>query len=1472
MSILIDKINSAKYIYSSNTKWGLNKYVCDIEYYTEEPLDDLYYVICSILDSEDGGYYDKYILGIMLGFSMKDKISNGKHEVYYDVAEVHIFDDILKKVESEHLIKTDERYVYLTELGRISVQEKKHYQFFIGTQDLYEHSSLKSSKPTNLLLFPFYVDMGISTNIRIKKQIWPDDDIIKDIIYYKTDHLKARLALHSEKPFNIYKAELEPYYDLEIIKVPVKLYQYNEEYIPAIMHGDSLADKATELVCEDLNSLKRENIVLECLFQKLWDDKSAILDYIALEPYVELVDYEELTKDARTVWSDNQLFDLIVKYATPTCWRNVSRYCNIDILHKYIDKYKDYLDWPILTERIDDGFLLDNFHEYPWDLEILSEDVNRKISVIEKLITLQKDTEEDWNWYELEHRLTRDFVLSHLDIVKIDLSSYTIDTDEIRQAILRFIDKRWNWSIIETQFDLQFIYDNINELSHHLCFTQLFDRVFTDSNWAIKFTTNNQFRSVVAKASKDGGMLSSAIFNDKDYIWSDTIIDLFLENKLLSWGTTPYMVGFECNPHIVWTEVLFKKYCHNITSQEGYAYVSSQIKDIDIIIDSPEFEWNWDVISSNKSLLSDIRLYSLYGTRLNWNNVIENLADTSFLQSIHNINSLIGGDFQAWSSFSTKADIDYVIKTYRESQYPWDWTVLTKRMFQQLKLENLGNKLFVNQWDWAYLSGHVGADFLITNLEKYNQYWDWGVALPRIFIIENKFNYTFLNRLARIITNISLPEKRKDAWTALTSQYAFRSLKKLIKDTIGNPDYCWDIDYFCQHNEFNIFSDLEICRNLVNWDILSSSPAVDNSFKFNRKLGIKVFAWHEEVRNVLTDDRNHWDFMSLSHFESLRDEKWFISQFKDYIDWEFISASSKIFCENDKQLLNDIIDAYKSYIDFKALSRRNDVDIRQILKINQRGNYDFNDLAKRHIINIDLQLVEKMPNYPWDWQMVSSSPSFNPTSEFLLSHIKYDLNWEALSSQDNDKAWSDEHLILVVASNATICKQIDWYSLSSKNYFPLTYSILHTVPANKLNWKRLSGRKAIGPFVTDFTDFIDWSVLSDNRNVITLDLDCLEKYKDYLDWNVICRKNDFVFTNEILEKFSKYIDWDLASESLSIQFSNNLVDKYKDKWNWPVLVKNKAFNNKVELSEMPYVKQLNIVDFIKKFPRAPKAYHFTHMENAVKIIQSMKLQSRNYADGNFSNSAGTNVNRTEKAHGFARFYFMPKSPTQFYNEFLGKDIDDKYYQRALNLGLPKCPLPVFFLFDIQELLSVMPDLCYYSNGNMQKDSSKCFKVIENPNRIKAKEIYVDCYDTKDERQQEFLVEGELDFSKLKDVRICCCDNNQADMLKQELKGTKWEDVVSVDNTLYEHENKELFYMQKPDTIKISTNYRCPYEFRISYSGSQVPGIVNTNNVIRQRGNNIYVSDSVEIKKDTQYEIYFEVNRPRSGSWLIYKNK
>lgn len=1489
---MTEGIESAELVCEAFTKWGLKKYTCDIKYYTEEPLDDLFFVICSVLNLAEDKRQSKCGLGILLGFALKDQKDEEGRKIYYDKAEEGLFEDILRLVENERLIRVEGGIVSLTELGRISLKERKHYKFFSGTQEIYEHSAINSKTPMSLLMFPFYADMGISTSVKTDTAIWPEDHGIENIIYYENDQLKKRLELQSKEKSNIYFAEEQKYFEIEAPKVPVRLYKRGDEYIPVLLNGDRIAQKATELINNGLNPSKKENIILECLFQKLWNDDSAVLDYKSLEPYFDLVDYQELAKDSRVVWKDGRLFDKIVERASASCWRHITANCNVDVICKNLEKLRGLVDWPTLTERVDDSFLKNNFLTYPWDLEVISNDDERDIHVIEDLLLTGKESCEDWDWEALGERLTEDFVISHLDVVDVDLTKYTEDSEVIQNAIVSYGNRRWDWDKIEETFNLRFLLEHIEKLRHHLKFEPLFDRIFTSPIWAAEFIKSKTFRNAVENATRQGGALHSTTLNSKTYIWTNGIIDFLSSVGLILWRTTPYITGFECNPLLTWSKEFFNRYSKNVTTDEGRRFVSQQIKDADIIINANGFAWDWEAISSNTALLSDKRLFLLFGDNLTWSIVLKNQKNAPFLESIDKIDSMIGNDTDAWSSFSQIADLEYVKKTWHNL---WDWQILTKRLFIgeggiSLNLNALGHKDFVSLWNWTYLSENVEIDFLKENLGKYGQYWDWNKVIPRIVPEERKFDTDLLRRYALTLAKVEDSAKRKNVWAVLTAQYtSIDDIKRIIEETGHDcSTFKWDIEQICKTKGFNIFRDLDFLKGYTDWDAISCSNAIDKCLTYNKRLGIKEKAWKEDVRKIVRDNKSRWNFYSLTRFESLKDERWFLSDYKGKIDWKHISQYSKVFCEKDKQTLNDIIEEYKSYIDFIALSKRDDVDINQIIKICPIADYDYNSLIERGKIRATMGLVTNNPKYAWDWHLITSSPDFQPTPDFLLRHIYNDINWEALSSSQDTAIWESEKLIKAVAKDARINQQINWFAITTADNFPISFSTFCVIPFEKLNWDKLSSRKEIIALLDFCKEWINWRVLSNSDNYGLGDINFLSRYADYLDWGEVCNKTRFKFSNEILEIFADYIDWTAASGSEDIEFSGQLVNKYIDRWNWAVLKTNKAFHNTVDITSLPYVKQKNIVRFVSHFnginsefcfDGRPKAYHFTHMDNAVKIIRSMKLQSRDLANGSFSNSAGSVVNKTDKAHKYARFYFAPKSPTQFYNEFLGKDKDDSsyYYEKAKNQKFPKCPLPVFFIFDIGEILSVFPDLCYYSNGNMQKNVAKAYRVTEKPDYIKANEIFArPDWIYKDERQQEFLVEGELDFSKLRNVQICCYNEYQANMLRKELRkeqnGSQWADIIYCNPDLYVQKNKQLTFEEERNCLKIYTDYKEPYELKISYTEGFEPTIINKDKIKGQKGNNIYMDSSVYLKKDAPFEVYFEVREPRYGSWLIYKNE
>lgn len=1441
-------IQESEYIYSAQTKFSLKKFPCEISYFETEDFDDLSYVICSIISTNDNGIYDKRSLGLLLGFAVTEVHNNDEPEIYYDRAEVELFEELLKAVASEHLIEVVDGTVSLTELGKISLKEGKKFHFYRARMDLYEFLKIYAENKDDIDFFPFRKDLGITSQIQGSNLYWPKDDEVGNCIYHHRNRLIRRLELQLQTPVYIYHAAQGEYFDVEVREVPVSLYSHSREYFPVVNKNDNIAIDATLLVNNGHNSGKRTDIVQECLFKKLWDDRSAELDYNTLEPFTELVDFEELARDSRTVWQDQKLFDLIVSNANVSCWKSLTRCCDLNQIYRNIDSIKGHLDWPVFTHRAEDDFIIATFQTYPWDLEVLSSDFSRSESVLEQLILQNKDTQESWNWDELGRRLSREFILAHLDLVDVNLFDFTEDTGEIKDAIEQYPSKRWDYERIESHFSLDFILKNIRRFGSYMGYERLMDRVFTDCSVYPRYIANQDFVAAMTQACQDDGPLSTTVVNEKDYIWTPDVIEFFTSLELLSWQSTPYMKGFEANPSILWDEPFFNRFGHNVSSALGKEIVSSRIDNVRIILHNPEFMWNWKAISSNQKLTSDIELYRHFGHNLDWEQVFVSTDDVALLESIPNIKEYIGDNKAAWTAFSSIASIGYVTSHFKSDRFPWDWTVLTQRLFSSLKLENLGHSLFVDHWDWTYLSKNLNIEFIEKNLDKYKAYWDWSIVIKRLRQKHRIFDNDFMDSLAVIMTNISGTQKCEKAWTAFTSSFSFRELRKLIKETTHKKAYWWDVNYFCQLPEFDVFRDTIEFKSMIDWEFFSSSTIIDEKLRFNPNLGIKYKAWESDVKNLFNATERFWNFRAISKFKSLQSQRWFLEKYKTKLDWTELSKESKIFKERDKQRLNEIIEHFKDVLDFGQLSHRTDVDIKQIMVICRDADYDYNELFKRNAIEVDPRFVYAHSEYEWDWYELTSNPEFIPTVKFLIVNIDENINWRAVSSLDNEKLWSSEALIRKIASNSEISNMIDWRTLSKRSYFPASAEILEMIPSDVLNW-----------------DYI-----SKNESFPINDSNVLTRFKEYLNWPVLCSRAAFHFTEYILSEFTDYIDWDIASSSQNIQFSKELVDKYQDRWNWPVLVKNRAFHNRIDISELPYGKQLNIIDFIHLFGyRRPKAYHFTHMSNAIKILKSMKLQSRNNAEGKFTNSAGTNVDRTNKAHRFARFYFTTHTPTQFYNEFLGKDQGMPYYNRAKGLGLPKCPLPVFFVFDIEEILMAMPEKCFYSNGNMQKDSSRFFKVIEDPTQLKAREIF-DKYN-KDERQQEFLVDGELDFSKLHKVGIYCSDERQADYLRKGLAGTRWESVIRVDTSLYEMQNKQLHFVNDDDKLTISTDYGEPFEFRISYQDDNIPEIHNAQSILRQRGHDIFMRNHVEIDTNTQFEVYFEVKQPRVGSFLIYKS-
>ena len=268
------------------------------------------------------------------------------------------------------------------------------------------------------------------------------------------------------------------------------------------------------------------------------------------------------------------------------------------------------------------------------------------------------------------------------------------------------------------------------------------------------------------------------------------------------------------------------------------------------------------------------------------------------------------------------------------------------------------------------------------------------------------------------------------------------------------------------------------------------------------------------------------------------------------------------------------------------------------------------------------------------------------------------------------------------------------------------------------------------------------------------------------------------------------------------------------------------------------------------------------------------------------------MDRRNTAHNYARFYFRTKTPTQFYNECLGHDSESgywkewyykgnhrkwkSYYPQAKNLGLPKCPIPVFFKFDLKEVLMKMPNKCFYSTGNMQTNWSQVKKVSKEPNSLNVLHLYSSIDDPdnyKQYSQQEFLIEEEFDFSTLDSFEIICYDEEQVNILKSQLGNNPiCKKIYSDGWNVYHRGNRELQISQTLSEISIVSEYRNSAYLSIKGEGIKELQILETEHIQKETKTEIIAYPEITfVKTEKPIEVYFVDTSIGKREWLIYKN-
>ncbi len=851
-------------------------------------------------------------------------------------------------------------------------------------------------------------------------------------------------------------------------------------------------------------------------------------------------------------------------------------------------------------------------------------------------------------------------------------------------------------------------------------------------------------------------------------------------------------------------------------------------------------------------------------------------------------------------------------------------------------------------WDWEFLTCQRIDNSKFSNdkfLIKYSKYLFWPFLIKEHYTVDELNPEERLYPLAILLQSASDAISIK-TWQEITRKTPFKKLITSIEKYKEEALFKWDWDYISSSKYIPIdHKFLSTYSVKINWNLLSSNSILSSFFQFSKVVYRDTRQWLDRTLEYLYAYRNEWDFTALSSINNITWNERIISEFEDKWDWYKLSAESPLLTNSNKEKRITEYDArrlnrFSSLIDWGALSIRYEVTLYPAL-VSKFSNHpwDWEKLSSHPRFELTKEFILENSAKPWNYHALSSHSFFKVDKDVLLQlqDKDWDYNWLSKASWiDNDtlltlsdKQWnwqllsSSKNLIFDLNLLRLFVQQSDsnWSSILNSDSIHITPDTIKLLVSNNvLNnelWVSLSSHKNLDfqqhpDLLIEYNSKWDWITLVRSWKLDFNNITILSSYQDSIDWNLLCESEKFSPSPEILFKFKEFLNWKIISGM--IVFDINGLRLFKDFFDWEYISQNTSINFTIEMVDefmmywdyfylkenisIPLNIREHIIQIVNSIPELElylilKAkhsswsgyiYHFTHLTNAIEIIKNKKILSRNKAIG-FADAAGAVVGRRHTAHEFARFYFRPQTPTQFYNECLGLDITDKYYESALRLGLPKCPIPVFFRFNLQEVLLKMRDKCYMSNGNMQTNWAVVKPVLQMLSKFNFSDVYSTIFNTSDGdyrtyinySQQEFLIKDEFDFTSIINFDIIVrSEKDKEALIKRIGERSQYANrikVSSYSDDIYHNQNKDIECEYSDGILDISTNYiGNGYKsgmFIVQFpSGTKYELI--SGNVINATESMIcaYPSLNIKFENHTSLKVYFQ-DEIKNTKWELY---
>lgn len=1464
-------MNSIKKTYTSFPfEWSVKSSSYQIGYRKAFNINVIDETFCSIINAK-GNIIEFSKLCYLLGFNLQDP------------AETDIFNIYLKGLTEYNLIEIDKEVILLTDFGQDALQSKLKYKYYFAATELLENQTATGESLDFSFKSLFDIENSLSHEREITKEIFDNpqlkqklqlqlfgSDIYKGEIIelYQTDHYISYKSISLEcEPFEIDNSVQVTIYKGGINKPDI-------QFLIDLPENEELKSK----------------LIRRGMYHHILSDNNSI-SVKDIKTYIDLWNWKELAENPQTDWNDKNVFKLFLENGDGSVWSNISEKAPVESIKSVIHLYAEYWNWSKLTERFDDNFINEHIENYNWDFEELSYkdttfvlkiatlrrasqlkfwedqvqknsennasikelaksknyDINslkseQQIEIVESL-TLETLKSEGWDWNYLSLNFPDDFIESHIDEFPWDYYIITEAKSEILRNLFRkqgkgsfaniLLSKPWNWKFISAKFEINFLYNELASLATKLDWHTVLERFFSDEEITAKCLKEESFKSLLKQYLPDNFVVAH-----QKYLWSTSLIDFFEQQNLIQWESKAYINGFDTNENVEWDNTSFVKYNSRITTEKGYRNISQNISEYALIQVFPDFTWDWVGISTNIKLISNTDFIEnafsgklSFSNNLYWNEILLNSSFhvdfwNKHLEAFYNATDRVK-HIQFWKELTQKEKQVYI---FANLHFPWDWNFITNNSSAEIIIDSFDDGLLLEKWNWEIATRKLDKETILVNLEKLTHFIDWKFLINDLFEIENELSID--NKLPRIVDCLSFlkTEKRKEIWQALTTIYPFETLFNYVEVTSHLVAFEWDWNYISNHKYFPTDIDtLNKYRKKIKWSVLSESDAIQTKFNPNNW----ERGWFSNTNIYLRSFNDFWDWEILSKNKHLSYDRRIINNYKsEKWDWEYLSEFGGFLKKRDNDdsiYLTHLINQFRLYLKFEFISKRNDILIESdLIRTYQDKRWDWNVLSENKSTTLSVDLLLELSGKAWNWESLSKRIDIVINNEALieLSHKKWD--WCYLS--ESGKLEFNAEFI-----EKTKSKPWNWKAVSRhKSFFP-TIEILKLTQEFDLDWKYLSQHSNFTPtseLLAKFENKWDWHSITENSQINYTDIAFIERFADKWNWRFICESGKLLLNSQVLNQFKEHLEWNLISSNNNIDFTVEIIQEFKPFWNWTALKNNKRVeellgnyvNNEINNSST-----LNFIDRIEQQWSKWKGsiYHFSHIDNAVEIIKNRKIQSRNKATIK-GDAAGNVVHLRNDAHDYARFYFRPHTPTQFYNEFLGKNTSDGYdskndgwvswYEKARGLGFPKCPIPIFFRFSLQDILFRNEKQCCISNGNMQTDKTQFGSIEKMINKFGFENLYYtpQQYATKEDynryrnyAQQEFLVKDELSFKDLSAFEIVCPSESEKALLLN-LLGREHKDIfthVVVDSSYYNNENSRVRIEEKETELHISTTFK-----------------------------------------------------------------